>query len=36
MPQATLDAHRIVNVQWQLAAAAEPDADFTITNVTFY
>lgn len=36
MPQATLDAHRIVNVQWQLAAAENPNADFTITSVTFY
>ena len=36
MPSGTLDVTRIVNVQWQLHAAQNPTADFTITNVTFF
>jgi hypothetical protein len=36
MPQAALDVHRILNVQWQLSAAENPNADFTISNARFY
>ena len=36
MPHMGLDASRIVNVQWQLNAATNPVADFTIRNLKFY
>jgi hypothetical protein len=36
MPNDTLDTKKIVNVQWQLGAAMNPRATFTIRNVTFY
>ena len=36
MPNDTLDTSKIVDVQWQLGAAMNPRATFTIRNVAFY
>ncbi len=35
-PTQTFDRGHIVNVQWQVSAAAQLGADFTISNVQFY